>query len=360
MIKTGVIQSRHPSGVDIQSTAEFILHVQRASGEIPWSEGGKTDPWDHVESAMGLTVAGYPEAAERAYAWSAGTQLPDGSWWSYYRNGAPEQGAYKDSNMTAYIAVGIYHHYPATQDKGFLHRMWPVVKKAMDYVVSMQGPGGEINWAKRADGSISSRALLTGSSSIYMSMKCALTIATLLGRREHRWNKAQGLLGNAIRYRPERFDMSKARFSMDWYYPVLCGAVTGDAAWSRLQTQWTCFAVPGWGIRCVSDRQWATMAETAELAMALAAIGHDHAAETTLHWILDKRYANGTSWTGITFPDGIIYTGEQTTWTGAAVLLAADILYNLTPAGRLFRHSTWAPNAVLRISMCGAKNPKFT
>lgn len=351
MIKTGVIQKRHPSGVDIQSTAEFIRRVQKSSGEIPWSEGGKTDPWDHVESAMGLTVAGYVEAARNAYAWSSATQLSDGSWWSYYRNGSPEPGAYKDSNMTAYIAVGVYHYYMATRDTDFLHRMWPTVKKAMDYVVAMQGPGGEILWAKRADGSTSLRALLTGSSSIYMSLKCALKIATLLGNREHRWNTAQSLLGNVIRYRPERFDLSKTRFSMDWYYPVLCGAITGDAAWSRLQNQWTRFAVPGWGIRCVSDRRWTTMAETAELAVALAAIGRFQAAETTLNWILDKRYPNGAFWTGVTFPDGIIYTGEETTWTGAAVLLAADILYHLTPAGRLFRHATWAPNTMLRDSL---------
>jgi len=348
MIKTGVIRNRHLSSVDIRSTAEFILRVQKPSGEIPWSEGGKTDPWDHVECAMGLTVAGYLEDARKAYLWSAVRQLDDGSWWSYYRNGSPESDAYKDSNMTAYIAVGVYHYYMATGDRAFLDRMWPTVKNAVNYVVNMQQPGGEVLWAKRADGSRSSRALLTGSSSIYMSLKCALKIATLLGKREHRWNKAQSLLGNAIRYRPERFDMSKARFSMDWYYPVLCGAITGDAAWSRLQHQWTTFAVPGWGIRCVSDRQWTTIAETAELAVALAAIGRFHAAETTLNWILDKRYANGVFWTGVTFPDGIIYTKEQTTWTGAAVLLAADILYQLTPAGGLFKHNTWTPDAMLR------------
>ena len=350
MNRTGAIRNRHLSGVGIRSTAEFILRVQKPSGEIPWSEGGKTDPWDHVESAMGLAVAGYIDAARKAYGWSAAEQLDDGSWWSYYRNGSPERDAYKDSNMTAYIAVGVYHYYMATQDENFLERMWPTIKKAIDYVVDMQGPGGEMIWAKRAYGSRSPRALLTGSSSIFMSLTCALKIATLLGKRQHRWNKARSLLGNAIRYRPERFDLSKARFSMDWYYPVLCGAITGDAAWSRLENQWTCFAVPGWGIRCVSDRQWTTMAETAEVAVALAAIGRYRAAETTLNWILDKRYPNGAFWTGVTFPDGIIYTGEQTTWTGAAVLLAADILYHLTPASRLFRHSTWAPDTLLRRS----------
>ena len=47
--------------VDIRTTAEFILSVQKKDGEIPWSVGGKTDPWDHVESAMGLTIGGFYE-----------------------------------------------------------------------------------------------------------------------------------------------------------------------------------------------------------------------------------------------------------------------------------------------------------
>jgi hypothetical protein len=35
--------------VDVEKVAEFIAAVQKDSGEIPWSQGGKTDPWDHIE-----------------------------------------------------------------------------------------------------------------------------------------------------------------------------------------------------------------------------------------------------------------------------------------------------------------------
>ena len=118
--------------VDIAATAEFILDVQQTDGEIPWSRGGKTDPWDHVESAMGLTVGGCYEAAKRAYIWSSKSQMEDGSWWSYYENGEPQEEAYKDSNMTAYIAVGALHSYLATGDYEFLGTLWPTVSKAMD------------------------------------------------------------------------------------------------------------------------------------------------------------------------------------------------------------------------------------
>jgi hypothetical protein len=329
--------------VDIPKTAEFILNVQKTNGEIPWSQGGKTDPWDHVESAMGLTVGGFHKEARKAYLWSAANQLPDGSWWSYYKAGKPQKGAYKDSNMTAYIAVGVLHYYLATGDYDFLHLIWKTVCKAMDYVIGLQAESGEVFWAKRVNGSIDERALLTGSSSIYMSLTCALKIASLLGEKRPSWEVARIKLGNAITCKPQLFDQSKSQFSMDWYYPVLCGAVAGKEAQRRIETLWNDFVVPCWGVRCVSDRPWATMAETAELVVSLAAIRSYEAAETVFGWILDKKYEDGAFWTGVTFPDREIYTTEKTTWTAAAILLAADILYGLTSASQLFSHSFWKP-----------------
>jgi hypothetical protein len=334
--------------VDTAATAAFIAAIQRPDGEIPWSAGGRTDPWDHVESAMGLDVAGYRRAAEKAYRWSASHHNPDGSWWSEYRNGSPAPEAYKDPNMTAYIAVGVFHHFLICRDSGFLARMWGCVRRAVDFVLGLQRPEGTVCWAKRADGSVSPRVLLTGCCSMYLSLGCAEKIAFFLGEEAPRWRDARRRLGEAIRTRPGLFDPTKSHFSMDWYYPVLSGALTGPAAEARIDLSWETFAVPGWGIRCVSDRAWTTMAETAELSLALAAMGRFSAAETVLSWIADKKYADGAFWTGVTFPDGVVYTAEKTAWTGAAVLLAADLLYGLTPAARLFSHDFSMPASALR------------
>ena len=41
--------------------------------------GDKADPWDHVESAMGLVIGGRTEAARAAYEWLRQQQLDDGS-----------------------------------------------------------------------------------------------------------------------------------------------------------------------------------------------------------------------------------------------------------------------------------------
>ncbi len=326
--------------LDLEQMGEFIASVQKDDGEIPWSVGGKTDPWDHVEAAMGLSVAGYWREAERAYEWMCGTQQEDGSWPAAYRGGVAVDTT-RDTNMSSYIAVGVFHHYLITGRQGFLRRMWPTVRSGVDYAVSMQAPTGEIHWAKNGNGVVDPMALLTGSSSVYMSIKCGLAVAERLGRSRPDWEAALLKLGHAIRFRPNRFNMIKSRFSMDWYYPILCGAVTGDDARRRIGKYWEKFVVPDWGVRCVSDRPWVTMAETSELVLALHAIGEDEKARIVFSWLLDKKYDDGSYWMGVTFPDAVIWPEEKTAWTTAAILLACDALYRLTPAGVLFSHSYW-------------------
>jgi len=83
------------------------------------------------------------------------------------------------------------------------------------------------------------------------------------------------------------------------------------------------------------------MAESSELVMSLAAMGDFETAEMVFNWIRDKKHEEGIFWTGVTFPEREIYPREMTTWTAAAVLLAADILFDITPASQLFRHSFW-------------------
>lgn len=326
--------------IEVEKVAGFIAAIQKASGEIPWSQGGKTDPWDHVESAMGLSIAGYWVQAERAYEWLVSTQLADGSWWSETQDGRIINST-KETNYAAYIAVGVYQHYLITGHLDFLKSMWPAVSRAIQYAIGMQAPEGEIYWARNKDGVIDKMALLTGCSSIYMSIKCALAIADALGMKRPSWQKAKDLLEATLRSRPDLFNMIKSRFSMDWYYPILCGAVSGDEAKKRIDHFWDRFVVPDWGVRCVSDRPWVTMAETSELILSLAAMGDNTRAKTIFSWLGDKRYPEGSYWMGVTFPDSVIWPEEKTAWTSAAVLMAWDALNGATPAAKLFNHRYW-------------------
>lgn len=329
--------------ISVEDLGGFIASLQKKNGEIPWFLNGKTDPWDHVETAMGLSISGFYDEAVRAYEWLAGTQLADGSWWSGIRNGEVIDYT-KETNFSSYIAVGVFHHYLITSDKKFLRSMWPIVSRGIQYAINMQAPEGEIFWARNKDGVIDKMALLTGCSSIYMSIRCALIIAEIMGKKRPAWEEAYMLLGTAIKDKPGLFNMIKSRFSMDWYYPVLCGAVTGEEAKKRIDKSWGKFVVPEWGVRCVSDHPWVTMAETAELVMALTAIDDLPRAKLVFSWLADKRYPDGSFWMGVTFPDGVIWPAEKTGWTAAAVLLAWDALNEITPAARLFNHQFRAEN----------------
>lgn len=343
MIEINGLKRHEGLAVDLTGVAAQIASTQRESGEIPWWDEGKTDPWDHVEAAMGLTIGGYLAEARKAYEWLRRMQRADGSWYSAYIKGVAEDKT-RESNMCAYIAAGVFHYYLSTGDPDFLGRMWPTVRSAIDFVLSMQAPGGEIYWAVSPEDQIDHMALLTGCSSVFFSLKCACAIARLIGVDTPRWEKARDRLEIAINERPHAFNMTKARFSMDWFYPILSGAVRGESARRRIEKYWKKFVVENMGARCVSDQPWITMAETSELVIALHAMGNHGLAEIVFNWISDRTFDDGSFWCGFTVPNIELWPEEKLTWTNAAVLLAADALYNLTPAGRIFSHTFWRPD----------------
>jgi hypothetical protein len=128
---------------------------------------------------------------------------------------------------------------------------------------------------------------------------------------------------------------------MDWFYPVLAGAVTGLAAQRRIERGWRRFVAEGLGVRCVSDQPWVTVAETSELALTLAAMGSREQARIVFGWISERRFDDGSFWAGFTFPDLTVWPEERFTWTNAGVLIAADAIFGLTPAADLFSHRFW-------------------
>ncbi len=320
--------------------ANLIIRVQKQSGEIPWHIGGKTDPWDLVEAAMGLNIAGCHAKAEKAFDWLKNNQNRDGSWYSSYIDGKPMDRT-RETNMTAYIATGMFQTWLIRKDIAFLEKLWPTLEKAINFSISLQTKRGEIYWAKSPKGVVDPMALLTGSSSVYMSLKTALAIASTLGKTIPPWEIACKNLGNAIKNRMHLFNISKSRYSMYWFYPVLSGALTGEAAARRIEKYWKKYVIDGQGVRCVSDQPWITMAETSELVLALNAMGRPKLAKIVFSWIQERVYEDGSFWCGYTFPDMVIWPEEKISWTNGVVLLAADALFSLTPASRLFCHTAW-------------------
>jgi hypothetical protein len=334
----GILTSRQ-----VSETAASIAAMQEPYGAVPYAAGDHADVWNHVEAAMAMLVGGEVEAAEAAYRWLPEIQRPDGSWPAFLRDGAVEDER-SETNNSAYPAVGLWHHWLVRRDLGFVRELWPTVRAGLDWVVSQQQPFGGIRWTPVDD-----LALLTGSSSIYQSLRAGVALAELVGDPQPGWELAGGRLGHAVRAHPDRFE-DKARYSMDWYYPVLGGAVRGADADALIASRWEAFVVPGLGIRCVVPNPWVTGAETCELVLALEAIG-DPRARPLFVDVQHLRADDGSYWTGWVFDDGtnghedpdVFWPVEHSSYTAAAVVLAADALGHGTPGADIMRGSTLAP-----------------
>jgi hypothetical protein len=327
------------TAVEVSETASWIASIQLPSGMIPWFPGGHADPWNHTESAMALVLAGRRHEADRAFEWLASTQLADGTWCRYHLADGIEDPR-RDPNVGMYVATGVWWHYLRTGDAGILESMWPVVEGAVGFVLRMQQPGGEVLWSMDPDGHPGRYALLTCTSSILHSLRCAIAVAGQLGHERPEWELAADLIVEAIVHRPDSF-ASKNRWAMDWYYPVLAGAVSGAAARERLEARWDEFVLDGVGVRCVSDHGWVTAAETSECVMALDSVGLRDRAVMLLDWTRHLRDDDGGYWTGCAHPQCVRYPGgERSTYTAAAVLLADHSLYGYGSSAGLFRGET--------------------
>ncbi len=312
------------TGAEVAATADAIEACQQPDGLILWFDGGHADPWNHVEAAMALASAGRHRAAENAYEWLQANQHDAGSWHNYY-TALGIKDFKVDTNCCAYVSVGVWHHWLATGDRGFVEAMWPTVARALDFVVSLRTASGHIPWAVHASGTPWPYALLTGSSSIVQSLRCGLALAELTGHERPAWARTLARTEHQIRHRPDGFE-PKDRWAMDWYYPVLCGALTGAQARSHLAAGAPKFLLSQ-GVRCVADQSWVTAAETCECALAYLRSGSAATARRLVEATSAMRNDDGSYYTGWvvpksrTFPDG-----ERSSYTAAAVLLAVDAL----------------------------------
>lgn len=286
---------------------------------------------------MALTVTGYAPEARAAYQWLAAQQLGDGSWFNYYL-GERVKDTRLDTNVCAYVATGVYHYLLATGDVDFAASMWPHVERAIEFVLRWQLGDGTIRWSLDALGRPESYALLTGSSSIFHSLRCAVALAERLGHARPEWELAAGRLGHAVAHHPGAF-APKNEFAMDWYYPIFSGALTGEAGAKRLSDGWERHVMGDLGVRCVSTNDWVTAAETAECVLALDALGLTSEALDLFSVTRRHRRDDGAYWTGIAYPEQVTFPhAETSSYTAAAIILAADALTSSSPAAGLFRH----------------------
>ncbi|MEL0239143.1 MAG: phenyltransferase domain-containing protein, partial [Gammaproteobacteria bacterium] len=239
--------------------ASFIKDCQLESGAIVSNADGSLDPWDHCEAIMGLSTMNQFDSALKGFDWLKETQNEDGSWYAKY----DDQSAiefHKPTHFSSYITVAAFHYFLITDDKDFLRSLWRVIEKATDFTLNYQIDDGSIYWAVDDKNNIDKDSLITGSSSILKSLECGIAISKILNQKNN-WNDAYLKLRECIRNSPSSFDKKKDRsnFSMDSYYPILCGALDDkDLIDSAISKTLKDFYVDGIGIKCVKNEPWVT------------------------------------------------------------------------------------------------------
>ena len=126
---------------------------------------------------------------------------------------------------------------------------------------------------------------------------------------------------------------------MDWYYPVLTGASVGEAprpAWPTAGdgSPWKDSASVACTTNRGSPRQRPPSVRSRTPPSATSRPPPTCCAWTRAHRL---EAPSGAYWTGIVYPGADVFpAGEHTSYTAAAVILAADAITGASPAADLF------------------------
>ena len=251
--------------------------VQEADGALPWAPGGAHRRWNHVEARWPWSSAASVEAAEPPTTGACATSARTAPGRSQVAGGVVDDAAARPTcRPTSRSASG------TTGWSGATRRSWSGCGRrcasGLDFVVGLQLPLRRhrlVQSGRSGPARSTARRCWPAASSIHQSLR---------GRPRARGAARRPAAGLGAGRRPARPRRARAprpgsstspTYSMDWYYPVLGGAVRGEArpprccATSAGTGSWS----PGSGVRCVDTNPWVTGAETCELALALDAVG---------------------------------------------------------------------------------------
>ena len=322
-----------------ENIAKFIKSIQLESGAIPSNDDGSHDPWDHIESIMGLNFANEYESSKLAFNWLIKNQNQDGSWFSQYMDDIPIQKN-KPTHFAPYISVAALHFYKIFSDKEYLEHLWPSIESAINFSIKLQIQNGTIPWSLDKNQKIEEDFLLTGSSSILKSIECGIAISKIIKSTKNLedWNHSYELLSKAIKNPSGKFDLLKdrKRFSMDWYYPILSGCLNDNQKFFYVDKVFKDFYIKEMGIKCVIEEPWVTVAETCEFIICLMISGRDEDAKKLLKDVINISDINGVPYMGWQYEENIFWPLERPSWTSAALIIAADSVMGLSKGKDLF------------------------
>ena len=299
------------------------------------------DPWDHIEAIMGLNFLNDKESSDLAFKWLTNNQNKDGSWYAKYSNNDPIE-LNKPTHFGPYISVAALHYYKIFSDKDKLLELWETIDSAIDFSLNLQGSNGTIPWSVDKNNQIENDFLLTGASSILKSLECAIAISKILDfDANKKWTKAYELLAYAIKNPKGLFDktIDRSRFSMDWYYPIISGVLSDSEKDKYIKKIYKDFYIEGIGVKCVVEEPWVTVAETSEFIVSLVISNEIEEAKKLLIEVMNISDLNDIPYMGWQYEENIFWPEEKPSWTAAALILAADSIYDFSSGSDILKEN---------------------
>lgn len=327
---------------DVQ--VNYLLRLQLHHGGIPEHKDSFINPWNHIECCLALLLSGKTFAAKKGLSFLISQQHASGGWSTKIGDSNHSTPQFFECHHASYIFVLIYLDLSINQTTQLENSYENMFLAALDFVLTLQNSCGLFYWGKDTTSKIAKLYLKTANCNVYLGL-CAALNCLERPAFQHLSMHIQ-TLKNAINNfklayinHQNLFDASKARYSMDSFYPILSGLSEQTESKKLLAKLFDNFIVEPLGCLCVSDEPWITFAETAELMIALSMLNKTPLAKQVLDWVLAHQdSSDGLFWMGYQYKQKVYWPKEKPSWTAAALILAMHHIFKCQPQDFCFEY----------------------
>ena len=295
-----------------EPSKNWIISNQSSSGAIFWDEKGKCDPWDHCECLIALAIYEEWEYFWKGVNWFITNLNEDGLIYAEFQNEKPSKLHY-ESHHAPYIIMPLIQASLIDKEQDYkkilTNEQLLKLENIFEALNDFKDEDGYFYWAKDSNG-YSDNSLITASMSIFLSMVA----------------KDKSFPKFNIDMWQEKFNrdgIDRSRFSMDFYYPYLAGIKNNKKEFLDLLDN---YYVKGLGVKCVAEEPWVTIAESSECVISALIHDNENIAKQIFNDIQQFQNKDGIFPTGYQYKMEIFWPEENSTWTNAAVIIAAHAL----------------------------------
>ena len=295
-----------------EPSKNWIISNQTSSGAIFWDEKGKCDPWDHCECLIALAIYEEWEHFWRGVNWFITNLNEDGLIYAEFQNEKPSKLHY-ESHHAPYIIMPLIQASLIDKEQDYkkilTNEQLLKLENIFEVLDDFKDEDGYFYWAKDSNG-YSDNSLITASMSIFLSL--VAKDKSFPKFNTEMWQE-----------KFNRDGVDRSRFSMDFYYPFLAGIKNNKKEFLDLLDN---YYVKGLGVKCVAEEPWVTIAESSECVISALIHDNENIAKQIFNDIQQFQNKDGIFPTGYQYNMEIFWPEENSTWTNAAVIIAAHAL----------------------------------